>query len=262
MRLTRSVMAWLNAFGIDVLKFFLAVRGLPQVLREYSKLKRQNAHSAQKWPIRFNLPCLHDRYAESGTASGHYFHQDLYVARRIFERRPIKHVDVGSRIDGFVAHVAAFREIEVFDIRPLNKHIPNIVFRQCDLMRLSPELVGCCDSLSCLHVIEHFGLGRYGDPINIQGHLEGLNNLSKMLEPGGMFYFSTPVGSQRIEFNGQRVFAIDTILQWARDQFELVSFSYVDDAGDLHENAFLDEQSIARNLGLTFGCGIFELQKR
>src|SRR5712692_9241557 len=60
-------------------------------------------------------PCLHDRGAEAGAVRGEYFWQDLYVAQKIFKASPRKHVDVGSRINGFVAHVASFREIEVID---------------------------------------------------------------------------------------------------------------------------------------------------
>jgi hypothetical protein len=33
---------------------------------------------------------------------------------------------------------------------------------------------GYCDSLSCLHALEHFGLGRYGDPIDPRGHEKGI----------------------------------------------------------------------------------------
>jgi len=69
-----------------------------------------------------------------------------------------------------VAHVAAFRPIEVFDIRPLHSTVANITFVQADMMQLSSELVECTDTLSCLHTIEHFGLGRYGDPIRVNGH--------------------------------------------------------------------------------------------
>ena len=62
-------------------------------------------------------PCLTDRFEESGAARGHYFHQDLLVAQRIFDSAPARHVDMGSRIDGFVAHVASFREPEQRDLR-------------------------------------------------------------------------------------------------------------------------------------------------
>lgn len=95
------------------------------------------------------------------------------VARAIHTAKPVKHVDIGSRVDGFVAHVASFREIEVFDVRPISTAVPGVLFRQADLMD-SPSLPadteggGYCDSLSCLHAIEHFGLGRYGDTVDFR----------------------------------------------------------------------------------------------
>ncbi|KAA3512449.1 hypothetical protein CPJ18_07285 [Agrobacterium rosae] len=106
---------------------------------------------------------LEDFSDSAGIVKGHYFHQDLLVAGYIHAANPVRHIDVGSRIDGFVAHVASFREIEVLDVRPLQptSH-KNIVFQQADLMRDAGEEI--TDSLSCLHAIEHFGLGRV--PIN------------------------------------------------------------------------------------------------
>ena len=72
------------------------------------------------------VPCLQDWYEDNGTTKNEYFWQGLVVARMIFERCPEKHVDVGSRVDGFVAHVACFREIEVFDVRPSSAKIPGV----------------------------------------------------------------------------------------------------------------------------------------
>lgn len=76
--------------------------------------------------IKDNNPCLDDKYDNAGTWDGHYFYQDLYVAQKIFKKKPVKHVDIGSRIDGFVTHVASFREIELLDIRKMESSIPNI----------------------------------------------------------------------------------------------------------------------------------------
>ena len=78
---------------------------------------------------------LFDYSGNAGDQTGHYFHQDLLVAKFINDNKPKRHVDVASRIDGFVAHVASFREIEVLDIRPLPKsQHKNIKFKQTDLM--------------------------------------------------------------------------------------------------------------------------------
>ncbi len=119
-----------------------------------------------------------------------------------------------------------------------------------------------CDSLSCLHALEHFGLGRYADPINPQGHVVGLTNLYKMLAPGGTLYLSFPIGPQRTEFNAQRVFSLKYALQFVGSLFVLTSFSYVDDDGDFHAGVELTASAVARNLDCRYGCGIFELRKR
>jgi hypothetical protein len=206
---------------------------------------------------------LTDRYAQSGTASGHYFHQDLLVARRIHSANPRRHIDVGSRIDGFVAHVASFREIEIIDIRPAGKSVSNMKFIQMDLMNvLEPRFAAICDSLSCLHALEHFGLGRYGDKLDPDGYRTGFGNLVRMLEPGGVLYFSVPVGRQRIEFNAHRIFGLAHLLDMFREHgLELRLFSYVNDHGDLIEHVPLNAETVADVNGLSQGCGIFELKK-
>ncbi|WP_457617847.1 DUF268 domain-containing protein [Lutibacter sp.] len=118
------------------------------------------------------------------------------------------------------------------------------------------------DSVSCLHALEHFGLGRYGDKIDFNGYLNGFNNIKKFLKLDGILYLSIPIGSpQRIDFNGQRVFAIDTILEMVANNFELVTFSYVDDIGKLYKNINLSSHNIDNNCNCYFGCGIFELRK-
>lgn len=201
-------------------------------------------------------PVLGEAALEAGGASGHYFHQDLLVAREIFKRNPRRHIDVGSSVYGFVSHVASFREIEVLDVRPLSQvpH-PSIRFSQADLMQLPQGYESICDSVSCLHALEHFGLGRYGDPIDPQGHLKGFRNLVRMLEPGGAFYLGIPVGKPKVCFNAHRVFAPDDPLRWAPNALKLDAFHYVDDMGNLHLSASLD-----RAFQLTYGCGIYIFQ--
>jgi hypothetical protein len=237
------------------------MRGLPRYFRDLRHLREQRRGN-DEWPINLRAPCLSDWAQQSGVASGQYFHQDLLVAQRIFQNNPVRHVDVGSRIDGFVAHVASFRKIEVFDIRTLTVNVQNIEFRQCDLMELPSELVGYTDSLSCLHALEHFGLGRYNDPIRYDGYEIGLRNLMRLLRADGVLYLSVPIGPQRIEFNGHRVFSIQTILGLAAPMLELRRLSYVDDAGDLHDDVPLEASEIARSFGVHYGCAIFEFVKR
>ena len=258
----RTANAWLLAFGLNIRDFVTGLRGFPRFVLQYFLLRRQVARQGPPVRVRFTMPQLSDRFAEGGTARGHYFHQDLYVARKIHERNPRKHVDIGSRIDGFVAHVAAFRPVEVFDVRPVASNVKNIQFRQMDFAGDISGLNGYSDSVSCLHALEHFGLGRYGEPLDVRGHLKGFENLTRILKKGGILYLSVPIGPERIDFNAHRVFDMSTILGLAGNSFNLVAFSFVDDAGDFHEDVKMTENDRGSNFGCHYGCGIFEFKKR
>ena len=247
--------------GLDPRVTFRSSRSVGWFIRDLRAFKRASSVTGA-FPFGHLYPCLGDKTAESGDVSGHYFHQDLLVARRIFARSPARHIDVGSRLDGFVAHVASFRQIEVLDIRPLRKRIPNVVFRQADLTQLGPGDGEIADSVSCLHALEHFGLGRYGDAIDPEGHLKGLAGLHAMLRPGGLLYLSVPIGPQRIEFNAHRVFSLPYLMKILEPRFAVEALSYVDDAGDLFENVDVDAEGMSTNYGCYYGCGIFELRRR
>lgn len=208
------------------------------------------------------LPCLHDWYEEGGTTKNEYFWQDLLVARKIFAAKPEKHVDIGSRVDGFVAHTASFREIEVFDIRPITTRIPGVTFKQADLMNPVTDITDYCDSLSCLHALEHFGLGRYGDPIDPKGYESGIRNMARILRRHGILYLSVPVGIERVEFNAQRVFNPNTIVAAAKDsQLFLQSFSlFTAEDGVVETDATYETlSSIGKR---RYGLGIFIFIKK
>ena len=261
-QLARRVHSVLVLFGIDLRKTTRSLRGLPGYRRDLRLLKRQMTSVPEPFAFGTSRPCLGEESSDSGLAKGHYFHQDLLAARRISLNNPTVHVDVGSRIDGFVAHVAAFRSIEVLDIRPLPGEIPNVRFVRADLMApVHDELVDYCDSLSCLHALEHFGLGRYGDPIDHDGHLRGLDNLYRILKTGGTLYLSVPIGPQRIEFNAHRVFSVDYLIECLADRYRIDRFSFVDDRGDLHEDVPITGQDALNSFGCQYGCGIFEMTK-
>lgn len=194
---------------------------------------------------------LSEREDSSGTL-GAYFFQDLLVARWILEDRPRRHLDVGSRIDGFLGHLAVFRDVEAIDIRPQPVTVANIRFHQMDLMAELPQnWVGCTDSLSCLHTIEHFGLGRYGDTINPLGHLRGLEQMKRLVEDGGLFYLSTPIGHERVEFNAHRVFSPKTVLSWFPDGWTIERSAVIDDG-----LAVLESEGDAALVEATCGTGV------
>lgn len=247
--------------GVDIGAVRRSVRGASTYRRNRQEFLAQAAGSQGEFDIADDFPCLTDRFESSGEASGHYFHTDLHVAQLIHERRPDRHVDVGSRVDGFVAHVAVSTPVEVMDIRPLTTSAKNIAFRQWDVMQPQAELEQYCDSLSSLHALEHFGLGRYGDPVAYDGYRCAWENLSRMVRPGGSFYFAVPISQQqRVEFDAHRVFSVPFILdELVQDAFEVASFAYVDDAGELHTGVDHLSAPARSSFGLTYGCGIFDL---
>ena len=116
------------------------------------------------------------------------------------------------------------------------------------------------DSISCLHAIEHFGLGRYGDNVDVNGHINGFNNMIKMLKSGGKFYISFPIGGKNeVHFNAHRVFHHKDIFNWSKGLNDIIleRFDFVDDKGKLHLNKNLDTDFE----GIKYGCGIYTFQK-
>ena len=245
--------------GLEPLRLLHTARTLPVYLRNYRAYRRlQRGPAPPDFPVTRRFPMLHDRTAAAGRR-GAYFHQDLLVARRILERRPRRHVDIGSRIDGFVAHVALFREIEVLDIRPMDERIPNIVFRQVDFMREDQPLVDYCDSVSCLHALEHFGLGPLRRPCGPARTPQGVPQPAPHPADGRDVLSLGADGAAATEFDSQRVFSLDYLLRMVSDGFDLERFSYVDDAGALHEDVALTPELVAADCGCTLGCAILEL---
>lgn len=252
----KRILFYFSVFGIDLYKTIITVLLFPKYLIQlvFFSLKNRGFKIGM-------YPIIIDKFLPAGTTKSQYFHQDLYVATKIFKNKPTYHFDIGSRIDGFVAHIASFRKITIIDIRTLEIDKQNINFLQMDLMDSKPsKFENKIESLSCLHTIEHLGLGRYGDKIDINGHLKGLNNIYKLLKKNAVFYFSVPLGLNKVYFNAHRTFSIGYLLNFFEDKFYLDEFSYVDDGGSFFEKVDIKE-NINKLNSLKFGLGIFILKK-
>ncbi len=244
-----------SQFGIDLRKMYNSLKGIPRFVSDLIKFRKSYSGKISL------LPCLHDWNEEGGSTKSEYFWQDLHVAQQIYQINPLKHVDIGSRIDGFVAHLASFREVEVFDIRQVTSLIPKVIFRQADLMNSSNNFNDYCDSVSCLHALEHFGLGRYGDPLDPLGYIAGFENITKILKRNGLFYLSVPIGIERVEFNANRVFNPETIVELAtKNNLSLKSFAFVGKTQTLTEskNPDIDMHELNKK---DYALGIFTFAK-
>lgn len=242
----------LRQFGFDPIRFLNASQFFFRYLKNYVSFRTASSSSTK---FKF-LPSLNDFNDSAGAADGHYFWQDLICAQWINEENPDKHFDVGSRVDGFIAHLLASREITLLDIRPLPYQIPRLTVLEGDIQIESQQSAQLYSSVSSLHSIEHFGLGRYMDPIDPLGHEKGLLNLAAMVNTEGSLYVSFPIGAATVEFNSQRI--IDPIWpQKILDGFVLERFVLIPWKGTPMNNILPSQ--VDRNI---FGqAGLYKFRK-
>jgi hypothetical protein len=221
------------------------VTQFPRFVRQWLQYRRSSPALVRvsDW-----YPCLDDNTVVTSFDS-HYFYQSAWAARKLFEQKPSHHVDVGSQID-LIAPLTGFLDaVEFVDIRPLEAALPNLRTVKASILELLYE--SCLiRSASCLHVVEHIGLGRYGDSIDPDGMRKACKELLRVLAIGEHLYISVPVGHERTEFNAHRI-VHPAMVPNLFSELRLIEFSCVDDGGIFHANAAIDEcTSFEYGLGL------------
>jgi SAM-dependent methyltransferase len=146
-------------------------------------------------------------------------------------------------------------KVTFVDIRPLVIDLPNFQSVSGSILALPME-DNSVRSLTCLHVAEHIGLGRYGDPLDPHGTRNACRELARVLAPGGNLYFSLPVGRPRLCFNAHRIHAVDQILEYFQD-LVLVEFSGIGDDRKFMRNI---EGTAFQNAD--YACGLFHFTKK
>ena len=240
----------LEASGIHLKEIFTVPLYLPRYVKQYIKyclMIKSIPKNLKKYYVPSGTPYirLKDYKFSSGSAKGHYFNQDLLVANLIYNNSPEIHLDIGSRMDGFIAHLLSFdQKTVVADVREseyIHPKLTSLVVDLTDIAQVS-SINRKFKSISCLHTIEHFGLGRYGDKIDPLGHYNGLKNISYLLDPDGIMYLSHPTGFSRTEFNGHRVInTLDMIEIFDDLKLKPISLNIVDDEGNLKPNVILSD---------------------
>jgi SAM-dependent methyltransferase len=223
---------------------------LPRFVRHW--VRYTESVGAQKVGVLDLQPCLGD-WSTHTPFDAHYFYQGAWLARRLKASKIDRHVDIGSSALT-MSVLSAQVETTFVDYRPLKASLPGLTSVAGNILKL-PFADNSLHSLSCLHVIEHIGLGRYGDPIDPQGSTKAAFELQRVVRPGGKLFLSLPIGHERVCFNAHRVHAPNSVITMF-EQLRLVEFSYVDDAGQLRE---CQQPSAANNL--QYGCGLFQFEK-
>ena len=228
-------------------------------LNKYKKMCKISGDTEFLYKRKNRYPILYDRYDFAGKVDGHYFFQDIYMAREICKRAPEEHFDIGSRLDGFIAHLLSFRKnITMIDIRPLPFHIDGLKFVQSDAMELKEIVSESLESLSSLHAIEHFGLGRYGDPVDPMAWKVALLSMQRVVKKGGYLYISVPVGRKStVYFNAHRMFEIHKI-PYVLNECKLLKFAYIKNGKIIEVDVEKEFPDYKLDADYLCGCYIFE----
>lgn len=228
----------------------VGIVALPWYIADWRRYSRLAGPRAIRW--RDSYPCLTDRVLHT-PFDPHYFYQAGWAARKLARAVPSCHVDVGSSAL-MIGMVSALVHTIFVDYRPLRARIPELDVTAGDLLAL-PFRTGSVHSLSCLHVIEHVGLGRYGDQLDPAGSSKAAQELMRVLASSGKLLLSIPVGRERVQFNAHRVFAPQTVLSMF-SELELMDTAMVDDSGEFSEPA-----DLARAADCNYACGMFEFAR-
>lgn len=239
-----------------ILKSLVDPRNLPffpielvQYLKDYFKFKKVYHGS---YPIKIQ-PVFFER-TSSSTFDPHYVYQAYWATDRILSQdAPLFHVDISSNV-AFIAQLCANCPVFQLEYRPPKLDLANHHCISGDIFNL-PFADNSIHSLSCLHVIEHIGLGRYGDPVSNNGWLKGLMELNRIIAPGGNLYMSVPVGKPTVYFNGNYVFKASDIIDSVKN-LTLVEFSYVDD-----HKKFVVHGHIMDTIDMEYSLGLFHFRK-
>lgn len=219
---------------------------LPRFVRHWQVYQRL---SGQRLRLRDSYPILTD-WVTATPFDPHYFYQGAWLARKFADRLPGLHVDVGSSV--LTMSVLSGQVPTVFvDYRPLKAKLTNLQSIAGSLLTL-PFANGSIASLSCLHVLEHIGLGRYGDPVDPEGSSKAAGELVRVVALEGRLYLAVPVGRPRVCFNAHRIFS-PTEISSMFPSLTLVEFSWVDDAGCLHMTGRPEDAEDAK-----YACGLYE----
>ena len=240
---------WIMAFMFP--RPFVGVFYLP---RFFSHSLRY-ARLAESQRLRFIdfQPCLGD-WTTVTPFDAHYFYQGAWLARRIRTAAIDRHVDVGSSVLT-MSVLSAHVDTTFVDYRPLTASLPGLKSIAGNILDL-PFAENSLPSVSCLHVIEHIGLGRYGDPLDPLGSEKAALELQRVVTTGGLLFLSLPIGRERVCFNAHRVHAPSTVLRMF-PQMRLVEFSCIDDSG-----RYLEHHETGSATHFEYGCGLFLFQKR
>lgn len=222
-------------------------------LRDFNQFKQLADEREPRFPVLWEnkYPCLNDKTVAT-EFDRHYIYHPAWAARVLAQTTPAVHVDISSSLH-FCSVISAFMPIKFYDYRPADLQLSNLTSEAADLLVL-PFPDESVQSLSCMHVVEHVGLGRYGDPLDPDGDLKAMAELKRVCAPGGTLLFVVPVGQPKLMFNAHRIYSYGQVLgQFA--EFELKEFSLIPDNAE--DGGLLRDATREMADAQVYGCGCF-----
>ncbi len=255
-KIIRKIRLALSLYLFDPFLIPARFAALAGYFKDLGKWKRLNPDGPFRFTMGNAVPLVSDAVSQAAGIRGHYFFQDVWAAKIIIRSKAAEHVDVGSSMAGFVAPLLSSGvAVKFVDIRPLDVSMEGLTCIPGSITDL-PFETGSQKSLSSLHVLEHIGLGRYGDPLDPAGHAKAAKELVRVLEPGGRLLIGVPVGRERLCFNAHRVFDPQHVV----DLFagcRLIEFAAVPDSGD----RIIAGLTPAEMTDAEFACGLYYFVK-
>ena len=201
-------------------------------------------------------PCVFDR-GEATPFDRHYVYHTGWAARAVRRIAPPFHVDISSSLY-FASIVSGFVPVRFYDYRPPKLELPDLSCAHADLLAL-PFPSGSIGSLSCMHVLEHVGLGRYGDPLDPDGDLKAAAELQRVVAADGHLLVVVPLGRPVLRFNAMRIYSHAQVIAMFADmslaEFALIH-EYEEDGGiTIDATAQMADRE-------EYGCGCFWFVKR
>jgi len=228
----------------------------PFIISDYRNFKSLDKNPRFILQAKDFYPQVFDKTNTTGF-DRHYVYHTAWAARKVHQINPEKHVDIASSLY-FPGILSAFIPVEFYDYRPAPLVLSNLETKHADLTKLHFDS-DSIPSLSCMHTIEHVGLGRYGDPLDPDGDIKACRELSRVLSPGGSLLFVVPIGNTAtIQFNAHRIYTYELVGSLFPD-LELEEYSFIQEQGTdgIHENANPDELK-----NEVYACGCFWFKKR
>jgi hypothetical protein len=234
---------------MNIVEYCRAYAGFLNDFRRFKRLSKKQDRVSVRFKDRH--VCLKEKTAESGF-DRHYIYHTAWAARAVARIRPKYHIDISSSLY-FCSIISAYVPVRFYEFRPPALALDNLTVETADLLKL-PYETGSVQSISCMHVVEHAGLGRYGDPIDPDADCKAIGELTRVCAIGGSVLFVVPVGKPRIAFNAHRVYSPRAICGYFAP-LSLRQFSFIPESFSDGPPSIVPEGDVEAHRAE--GCGCF-----